>query len=215
MGNKRFVVFTGLWPKDAVTTQMPEPSPGDFVACADSGYEVCVSAGLCPDIAIGDFDSLPAEKISEIDARGIVRIVYPAEKDETDTLLCVKYGIEKGFDEFVVVGGIGGDFGHTMANLQALSFLTDKGCKAEIITDKERLVMADALLTIKGAPGGRFSVMSYSERSTGISIKNAKYELSDAVLTYSFPVGVSNEFLDSSPVTISVKSGRLLVIVQR
>jgi len=226
MENRRFVIFTGLWPDAAQPPVLPEAKEKDFVVCADAGYTVCKSAGIEPDVVIGDFDSLSQEFISEIDSLGIERIVHPCEKDDTDTMLCVKYGIERGFERFVIVGGIGGDFGHTMANLQVLSFLTDMEREAEILTESERLVMADGKtetalfpakpavpVTFAGRPGAKFSVLSYTERSSGVFVKNAKFELEDAVLTHSYPIGVSNEFSGAEPVEVLVGSGRLLIII--
>jgi thiamine pyrophosphokinase len=224
MDNNRVVIFTGPW--DGDTGTVPLSVPGDFIACADSGYKVCKAAGLRPDVVIGDFDSLESELIAEIDGLGIERIVHPCEKDETDTLLCVKYGLAQGFDDFLIAGGVGGDFGHTIANLQVLSFLTDMRCKAMIATGSETLLMADGdqLLVngesrpglpviLEGQPGEKFSVLSYAERSTGVCIKNAKYELKDAVLTNSYPIGVSNEFAGKGPITVSVRTGRLLIVL--
>ena len=244
---ERFVVFAGPAPdrvgakqqahrpaadqrdqrqSDALN-QRAKPGPGDFIACADGGYELCVRAGLKPAVVMGDFDSLPEGQIPEIKSRGIECLAYPREKDETDTLLCCKYGLARGFRRFLIVGGIGGDLGHTVANLQVLSFLTDMECEAEIMTANERLFMADGeTLPVRGTarpsvpavfcgtPGARFSVFSYAERSSGVCIKNAKYSLSDAVLTQSYPVGVSNEFINKEPVTVSVRYGRLLIITQ-
>jgi len=66
-----------------------------------------------------------------------------------------------------------------------------------------------------GCPGAKFSVLSFTERSSGVFVGNAKYELDDAVLTQSYPVGVSNEFVNTEPVKVSVRFGRLLIIADR
>ena len=229
IADKRFVIFTGLWQADAgVSGTLPVIRPDDTVVCADGGYTICTLAGIRPSAVIGDFDSLTDAQIDEIEAAGIERVVYPREKDDTDTMLCTKYGIEHGFEIFMIVGGIGGSFGHTMANLQTLSFLTDMECEAGIATENEWLFMVDgetlstrreakpampAIFT--GRPGAKFSVMSYAERSSGVSIENAKYGLSDAVLTQSCPVGVDNEFINTESVKVSVRYGRLLIIADR
>ena len=225
MGTKRFVIFTGLWQEGAAPAILPEKEQDDCVVCADGGYVLCSSVGIVPDAVIGDFDSLTAELISDIENLGIERVLYPHEKDDTDTMLCVKYGIARGFEHFLIIGGIGGDFGHTIANVQTLSYLTDMGCAAEIVTGSERIFMLEgrsatalkeagppAAVALAGHPGMRFSVMSYSERSSGVFIKNAKYELNDALLTQSYPIGVSNEFISEEPVMVSVCHGRLIII---
>ena len=217
METKRFVIFTGLWQESAAPERIPKPGPEDFAACADGGYTLCNSAGVRPDVVIGDFDSLSEALIPEIESLGIECIKYPREKDDTDTMLCVKYGLAHGYENYMIIGGIGGDFGHTMANLQVLSFLTDMECTAEIVTDRERVFIVDrkSQASFTGRPGAKFSVFSYAERSSGVYVANAKYELADAVLTQSYPVGVSNEFIGTKPVTVSVRSGRLIVITGR
>ena len=224
METKRFVIFTGLWQGDTAPEVLPVKEQDDCVVCADGGYVICSSAGIIPDAVIGDFDSLSEEFISDIENFGIERISYPHEKEDTDTMLCIKYGIARGFERFLIIGGIGGDFGHTIANVQTLSYLTDIGCAAEINTGRERIFMIDgraatvyseakpAVAEFTGRPGMKFSVMSYSERCTGVFIKNAKYELDNAVLTQSYPIGVSNEFAGEGPVKVSVCYGRLIII---
>ena len=226
MGYSRCVIFAGpcgaadrtIGPASATSAAKGAPGlsalprPGDLVLCADAGYISCKAAGIRPDAVIGDFDSLPAENIGEIDEAGIRRIVHPARKDETDTLLCVKYGLAQGIGDFLIIGGIGGDFGHTVANLQVLSYIVDMGCKGEITTENERILMTDGEAEFEGRAGAKFSVLSYSERSEGVCIKNAKYELADATLTQSYPIGVSNEFMEKGPVNVSVRRGRLLVV---
>lgn len=225
---RRFVIFTGLWQAGAEAFALPETGPEDTIVCADGGYSVCSLAGIRPDAVIGDFDSLSEGQISEIKTAGIERFVYPAEKDETDTMLCAKYGLSLGFERFLIVGGIGGRFGHTMANLQTLSFLTDMECDTVIVAERELIFMADGeALSVRreakpagpavfsGRPGAGFSVFSYAERSTGVSIENARYGLSDAVLTQSYPIGVDNEFVNTAPVTVRVRSGRLLISADR
>jgi len=251
----RFVIFSGFW-GDTAPGALPEICADDFIACADGGYEICVSAGHKPDVVIGDFDSISADHISEIDKLGIEKIVYPCEKDDTDTMLCARHGLALGFGRFLIVGGAGGDLGHTLANLQVLSFLTDMGCDAEIVTAKNRILMADGgtgpardgtelarggagleyckiglecggvepapngtkpakPLSFTGRPGGKFSVFSYAERSTGVYVQNVKYELAGAELTRSCPLGFGNEYINTEPVSVSVQSGRLLVILDR
>jgi thiamine pyrophosphokinase len=58
-----------------------------------------------------------------------------------------------------------------------------------------------------------FSVFSYSERSEGVTITGARYPLTDAVLTHSYPLGVSNEFVDGACAAVSLRTGRLLIVV--
>jgi thiamine pyrophosphokinase len=225
---RRFVIVSGQAagaPLEPVLSLPGGITEDDYICCADGGYTRCAAEGICPDIVIGDFDSVSLE---EVCAAGVSTEVYPSAKDDTDTMLCVKNGLAKGFERFTIVGGLGGEFSHTMANIQTLSFLTDLECEAEIVTTGERLFMVDGEavrvgrepkpatpVVFCGRPGAKFSVFSYAERSSGVYIQNAKYELCGAVLTQSYPIGVRNEFIDEEVVTVSVRFGRLLVVVER
>ena len=206
-----------------------EISSNDYIVCADGGYIYAKKEGIVPDIVLGDFDS---SSLEEINAAGIPTETFEVEKDDTDTMLCIKHAMSKGFEDIVIVGGIGGSFGHSMANIQALSFLTDMECEASIETTKEKIVMLDgetvkiipgplsaqkppSEIELKGHPGQKFSIFSYAERTTGVCEENSKYLLDNAVLTQSFPIGARNEFMNDDPVKIKVQFGRLLIIVEK
>jgi thiamine pyrophosphokinase len=185
--------------------------------CADGGLAKATAEKIVPDIVIGDFDSFSGE----IPA-GCRALRFPGEKDDTDTMLCLRHGIEKGFREFVVAGGVGGRLDHTIANMQAMSFCIDQGGSIWISDGKNRATMVRAALTLSrgdcgGDKSGReipryFSLFAYSERCSGVSVEGAKYNLRDAILDHSFPLGLSNEFAGEE-VLISVKSGKLLVVL--
>ena len=49
------------------------------------------------------------------------------------------------------------------------------------------------------------------ERAQGVTLKGLKYELTDALITNSFPVGVSNEFIGKEA-EITVRDGTLLIL---
>ena len=72
----------------------------DYVICADGGFDTALKAGIKPDIVIGDFDSKEKDSNIENDAQSIV---LPTDKDDTDGIYCVKYGISKGFDKFYFI----------------------------------------------------------------------------------------------------------------
>lgn len=100
-----------------------------LVIAADGGFEHCLELGITPDTVIGDFDSLesPPENCS------LLRL--PVEKDDTDTLAAVKYGLEKGAEVFHIFGGTGGRFDHTVANMQSLVYLSQK-IKRDFYTER-------------------------------------------------------------------------------
>ena len=59
--------------------------------------------------------------------------------------------------------------------------------------------------------GSSLSVFSLTDASYGVYEKGTKYTLDNAVLTNSFPLGVSNEWAENTA-EIGVKDGILLVV---
>ena len=57
------------------------------------------------------------------------------------------------------------------------------------------------------------SVFPLEGRAEGVYERGSFYELTDAVLTMDYPLGVSNEYAPGSDcITISVRTGALLVV---
>ena len=78
----------------------------DFILCADGGYAHARRMGLRPDLLIGDFDSVKPPEHA-----GCEVYSYPPEKDDTDMLLALKCGLERGFRDYLILGGLGGQIG--------------------------------------------------------------------------------------------------------
>ena len=72
---------------------------GDLVIAADGGYETLKKLNIEPDVIIGDFDSLK----SDLPQNGNI-IKHPVKKNDTDTLLAIKYGLENGYTDFIIYG---------------------------------------------------------------------------------------------------------------
>lgn len=193
-------------------------SPDDFVICADGGIIHAIKEDVKPDIIIGDFDSSDFNEIQHFiennaDYSKAKLIRTSPEKDDTDTLMCVKHGIKHGCDEYVLVGGLGGRIDHTMANFQTLSYIVDEGNHGVIVDGKTKAILLQGPDEIQlfNTKDTYFSVFSFSEECTGVYERNVKYPLENKTLTQSFPLGTSNEFTDM-PAEIAVKKGKLLIL---
>jgi thiamine pyrophosphokinase len=180
------------------------PKPGDLVIAADGGY--AHMGGIKPDLVVGDFDSRGYVPENE----QVVR--HPAEKDDTDTMLAARIGIERGYRAFVLLGGVGGRLDHTLANIQTLAFLRENGARAALIGDGETITMLqDESLRFRAGLSGIISVFSYGAVAYGVYERGLAYALTDATLTDTNPLGVSNAFT-GEPAEVSVREGRLVVL---
>lgn len=184
--------------------QVFSPQPGDLVIAADGGY--AHKGDVKPDLVVGDFDSLGYVPENE----QVVR--HPAEKDDTDTMLAARIGIERGYRAFVLLGGVGGRLDHTLANIQTLAFLRENGARAALIGDGETITMLqDESLRFRAGLSGIISVFSYGAVAYGVYERGLAYALTDATLTDTNPLGVSNAFT-GEPAEVSVREGRLVVL---
>jgi len=188
----------------------------DCIIALDGGLVFCAEHDIVPDRIVGDFDSLPAEKQELLEKYPQERIYrLPCEKDDTDTLAAIRMAVEMGYERFIIYGGLGGRLSHTIANIQSLLFLKEQGLYGELVGDGSRIfLIKEEVVVLPAKKNGYISVFSYGEKTEGVSIRNLKYEVEDADLTGSFPIGVSNEFVGKEAV-ISVKKGTLLVVEEQ
>ena len=179
----------------------------DLIICADGGYKYKTLLGRECDMVVGDFDSLGS--IPDIENK----IVAPTEKDETDMMLAVMSGYERGYRNFVILGALGGERNdHSVANIQLLHYIVSKGARGTILHgDEVFTAFKNDTLTLGAEHKGYISVFSLTDESRGVTIKNLKYTLDNATLYSYMPVGVSNEFLGLES-SIAVEDGVLLVV---
>lgn len=177
----------------------------DFVIAADGGVTHLEKIGVHPHVILGDFDSLG---YVPQDAR-----VFPVEKDDTDLMLAVRHGLDKGYREFLIYGGLDGKrLDHTMANFQTLGFLQAQGAKGYLVgCDYLATVISGETVRFPVTASGILSVFCLGADATGVRIKGLQYELENGSLSADFPLGVSNHFVRKEG-EISVENGKLLLL---
>ena len=177
-----------------------------YVIAADGGYAYLEEQGIAVDLIVGDFDSLG--KVP--DHEHIIR--HQPEKDDTDLLLAVKEGFAKGYKTFVIYGALGGRLDHTYGNIQILTYIAERGGIGYLLQDETVVtaIMNDTI-SFDESYTGIVSVFSAGNCAHGVYLKGLKYELTDAVLTCSVPLGVSNEFI-GIPSAVSVENGSLIIM---
>ena len=180
----------------------------DYILAADGGLRHVQTLQITPHCILGDFDSL-----------GYVpegAAVFPVEKDDTDAMLAVRHGLEKGFREFVIYGGLDGQrLDHTIANYQTLHFLTQNDARGYLV-GKDYIVTAirNDSIRFSETAEGILSLFCLGADAHGVCIQGLQYPLENGVLTSDFPLGVSNHFT-GKPVEISVADGSLLIMWDR
>lgn len=177
----------------------------DFFVYCDSGLKHKDALGAVPDLIVGDFDSFTKPQ-TEVET-----IVLPCEKDDTDTMYAVKEGINRGCDEFLLLGVTGGRLDHTLGNVAILQYLDATGRRGCIADDFSLVTMVSDEAYIDDG-FAYFSLLNISGVARGITVENAKYPLKDAEITCEYPYGVSNEVLKDKTAKVKIKEGKLLLV---
>lgn len=181
-----------------------------FVIAADSGYNRCVENNIVPDLLVGDMDSIKGS-VPDVDIP-IVRA--PCEKDDTDTMLAIKIGFERGYRDFVLTGVTGGKrLDHTLAAISSLEYIADHGGEGCIIDSSCKMfVQTEGTRRYEGRGAGYISVFSLTD-SSRLAMRGLKYGGEDVTFTRDFPLGVSNNFREEYG-EIQVYEGKILVIIE-
>ena len=194
--------------------RMLPPAEDDLVIAADGGCAHLKRAGVRCDFLMGDFDSYTEDIPSGTETRR-----FPPQKDDTDTMLAVKYGMERGYRRFLLYGMFGGRFDHTAALLQTVLWIAGHG--AEVLAFEAKTgsmrgcyvtAVRNGTMTFPSDAEGYLSVFTFGGEARGVTLENLKYPLSDATLSPDIPLGVSNEFLPGQNAHITVREGTLILI---
>lgn len=191
------------------------PSGDDLSVAADGGYKNAEQLGVSISYLIGDFDSFEGGEPEATVPRSTEIIRVPAEKDATDTQLAVTLALEKGADEILLIGGLGGRLDHTLSNLSILESL-DKNHVHAVMTDGQnrvRFIRSTSYL-IARSEYRYLSLIAVDETVKGVSIEGCKYPLKNARLDRGFQYAVSNE-LTGNCALVSVKKGGIYIIESR
>lgn len=179
----------------------------DYIIAADGGLTHLQALELQPHCILGDFDSLgyvPQDSV-----------VFPVEKDDTDSMLAVRQGLAKGYRRFVLYGALEGKrLDHAVANFQTLQFIADHGGTGYLVGHSTvATVIKNSTLTLQPRPEGIVSVFCMGADAQGVTIRGLQYGLEKGTLTAGMPLGVSNHFIGEKS-TISVENGSLLVLYE-
>lgn len=178
----------------------------DLIIGADSGYLNALSAGVTPDIFIGDLDSILEEEIVSSE----VLKLHPV-KDMTDTQEAMQTAISRGATHITVLGALGNRIDHTIANIHLLKYAKDKGVQAEIIDSDTYITLVTDKLDVPAKSGYCLSLLPLTDCS-GVSVSGVFYPLKDAFMPVGNPYGISNEFVETCA-HIEVLSGDMLLIL--
>ena len=186
--------------------------PGDTIIAADGGALHCRAMGLTPNIIIGDLDSLPPEELSHWQALGVEIIQHDPRKDETDLELALLLAQELECEEALVLGGLGGRWDHTFANIFLPAYHILEDLNVTFWHEGLSIYLVRSTRQIRGLPGQIVSLLPLAGDAKGIHTEGLEYPLKDETLVFGASRGVSNILLGETA-TISLMEGLLLCFV--
>ena len=193
---------------DSDTLWNPKDRENWLVVCADGGFRHAQRLGVVPDIIIGDCDSF-----QQAYPDGIPHVIYPSEKDVTDTQLCLDWAIGQGANEALILGGIGGRLDHEFSHFSLLLYGLKRGIRVRIANAQNEIFMVDKPFTVQPTGKKYISLFPYGGTVEGLCIKGLKYEAKDMTLTCDQVQASCNEFVGTQEGEISFQSGYLLVML--
>jgi len=189
------------------------PIPGkieyDYVIACDHGYDHARTLKIKPDLIVGDFDSCcsDASDYEDIPVRE-----FPTHKDDSDTMLAIRYALSAGYKHIIISCALGGRLDHTLANIQSMAFVASHGGECELISKSEYLrTFTGGMISLPRKDGYSLSVYALSDQCTNVSITGSAYDCEGITLSNTFPLGLSN-YWKSDRVTVKMTDGILLIV---
>jgi thiamine pyrophosphokinase len=200
------VVCNGQAPRRALLRSLAARAA--VVVAADGGANVCRKSGVAPDVIIGDLDSVTRETLKESGGSLLVRV---KRQDNTDLEKALDFLAGNGVPEAVILGADGRRIDFTLGNLSVLWRYFGR-LSLTVAGDGWYAVPVRGKMSLT-APAGTVVSVIPNGRVAGLTLRGFRYPLRDAVMRIG-EIGVSN-VVRSRPASVTVRSGSLLVIVQR
>lgn len=201
------VITGGEW------SLIPNATEYDYIIACDKGVQYALIAGITPDLIIGDFDSIDDISIYEKEFPNSSIQTYPIRKDDTDTMLAVKHALSINCDKITIACGLGQRMDHTYANIQAMTYASQRGAVCEMVSNSEyirTISPSDGAVKLLAKDNYSLSLFAISDTVKNVSIEGTEYDCITDIKN-SFPLGHGNHF-SNEYATISVEEGILLVI---
>ncbi len=184
-------------------------NPDDYIIAADSGYKLLDELCIVPDVIVADFDS------SDKPSFNCEIIIFPVEKEATDTFNAVKLAVDRGFNDITILNALGGRLDHTYSNILCLDYCRKNGVSCRICSRRNRISLIDKRTEIKKEYGW-FSLFAFLEDCEGVKISGAHYDAGfygkeKLNLKLSDQFAQSN-YIEGESCTVSLDKGCLLLI---
>lgn len=209
----RSLIFANGSPDDGMMVRQALADAQDaLVIAADGGVQNADYFGREVHLAVGDMDSISPQMLEKLRADQIEVIPYSAEKNETDLELALQWAVKKGADWIRIIGGLGGRFDQTLANIYLLALPELEACDVRVVAGGQAIwLLRPGTTYLHGAPGDTISLIPISGPVHGIITKGLHYPLRGDTLFFGPARGISN-VLSAEVAEVGFEEGLLLVV---
>lgn len=191
------------------------PEGYDYIIAADGGANHLRSLGITPDEIMGDLDSINEENLIGYEKQGVVFKRFKAEKNETDSELCLLRAAELKAEEVDFVFALGGRLDHELSNIAMLHHARKLGIKPRIISLNEDIYLVkDEVLKIVDEVGKTVSVIPVYSDIDSVNLRGFKYPLHNYFMEFGKARGISN-IVKEKVAEVDIKGGEVLVVINR
>jgi thiamine pyrophosphokinase len=180
------------------------------IICADGAARMACRIGMTPDYIVGDMDSIAADDRELLTRAGAQVIVYPAEKDLTDTQIAYELAQEEGASSVTVWGGVGSRPDHTLSTICNAFRLIKCGINVCFTSPDVSIHLVQGTKILTGEIGDTVSLIVFSDEACGVTLKGFRYPLTNATVEGMWQCCVSNVMTEEKAL-IEIASGNVAV----
>ena len=212
----KVLIITGGHTEEELLHSLMEREQFHMVIAADSGLAIADRLELEIDYIVGDFDSVPEEVLMKYQRKSTPIETFPREKDKTDTHIAIELALMHNATSIVIAGATGSRMDHAMANIHLLLLPMRVGVSAAMIDANNKIYLRNKSFTLVKSEqfGDYVSLLPFTERVSGLTLKGFKYPLDHIILEAGCSLGISNE-ISEDIAEVELSDGILLVIEAR
>ncbi len=206
-------------PPTLVVLGGPPPPDGSLhrragrVIGVDSGVDHALAAGLVPDVAVGDLDSISAAGLAHVERDGVRIDRHPPAKDATDLELALEVAMEDAPERVIVVGGHPDErIDHWLGTILCLASPRWRSARIEAWLGGALVVPVHDRAELHVDEGAVVSLFAAHGDAVVAATDGLAWPLLDDVLHAGSSRGVSN-VATGERVAVEVRSGIVLVVV--
>ena len=162
-GADAVILAAGDFPSHAIPLQVLEQYH-DRIICCDGAADALLNVGFCPEIVIGDGDSISPETRKKLSDR----IICDKDQETNDLTKAFRYAVSQNFKRLLILGATGKREDHTLGNISLLADYMDHA-EVRMLTNYGVVIPVDGNAVFKSCPGQQISVFCMDQSPLTLS----------------------------------------------